>query len=84
MNDFDKEIGEEYEIGLKLVSYGETIKFAISEIGYQDPYLIYFYGHLDDGSPIQLVQNVSQISFVMIKMKHPEPEKPKFPIGFRE
>jgi len=79
---FDQSINTDEEIGIKLVQYGEVIKFAISGIGHQDPYLIYFHGFLDDGSPIQLIQHVNQVSFVLIKMKRPEPEKPKRQIGF--
>jgi len=82
IDSFDKSINPDEEVGIKLVQYGEIIKFAISEVGYEDPYLIYFYGFLDDGSPIHLIQHVSQISFVLIKMKRPEPEKPKRQIGF--
>lgn len=70
------------EIGIRLVSYGNTIQFSIEAIGYKDPYLIIFYGHLEDGSLIQLIQHVSQISFVLIALKRSDPEKPKAPIGF--
>ncbi|CAH2213253.1 protein of unknown function [Tepidibacter aestuarii] len=69
-------------MGARLVSYGNTIQFHITDIGYQDPYLIYFYGELEDGSPIQLVQHVNQISFVLISMKRKNPEQPKKLIGF--
>lgn len=79
---FDQSINPDEEVGIKLVQYGEIIKFTISNIGYKDPYLIYFYGLLDDGSPIQLIQHVNQISFVLIKMKRLEPDSPKRQIGF--
>ena len=79
---FDETINNDEEVGIKLVQYGEVIRFTISGIGYQDPYLIYFHGLLDDGSPIQLIQHVTQVSFVLIKTKRPEPEKPKRQIGF--
>ena len=82
INAFDSTLDEAHEVGIKLVSFGESITFHIDDIGFQNPYLIYFYGYLEDGSPIQLVQHVSQISFVMIKMKRTHPEQPKRPIGF--
>lgn len=79
---FDNELDQTDEVGARLVSYGNTIQFHITDIGYQNPYLIYFYGELEDGSPIQLVQHVNQISFVLIAMKRKNPEEPKRPIGF--
>lgn len=82
INRFDNELDQTQEVGIRLVTYGSTIQFHIIDIGYQNPYLIYFYGQLDDGSPIQLVQHVSQISFVLISMKRVNTEEPKKPIGF--
>ncbi|OMH22104.1 hypothetical protein AC231_09820 [Clostridium pasteurianum] len=83
INDFDKRLDDSESVGMRLVTFGNTIQFNILNIGYQDPYLIYFYGELEDGSPIQLIQNVNQISFVLIAMKRKNPEEPKNTIGFR-
>lgn len=82
INAFDEELDNEHEVGIKLVSFGQTIQFHITQLKYKNPYLIYFVGFLEDGSPIELVQNVSQISFVMIKLKRAETETPKRKIGF--
>lgn len=84
INKFDKELDKTNEVGARLVYYGDTIQFHIINInvGYQNPYLIYFYGQLEDGSPIQLVQHVSQINFVLIPMKRKKPEELKRTIGF--
>ena len=73
---FDKELDKTNEVGVRLLSYGNTLQFHIINIniGYQNPYLIYFYGELEDGSPIRLVQHVSQISFVLIAMKEKKPK----------
>jgi hypothetical protein len=81
--EFDESLNQDEEVGVRLVSYGQTIQFHISDLGYRNPYLIFFYGNLDDGSPIQLVQHVSQISFVLIAIKRKDPEKAKKPLGFR-
>lgn len=83
INRFDSGLNQEEEVGARLISYGNTIQFHIIDIEYQNPYLIYFYGELEDGSPIQLVQHVSQISFVLIAMKRKNPQEPKKVIGFR-
>lgn len=82
IKDFDNSLDDEYEVGVKLITYGNTYQFYLTDIGYHNPYLIYFYGELSDGSPIQLIQHVSQINFVLIKLKKQHPEKPKRKIGF--
>jgi len=83
LNVFDSELDDKHDVGMHLFSYGGIEPFHVSSVGYQNPYLIYFYGQLSDGSPVQLIQHVSQISFVLIKMKRSDPEKAKTPIGFR-
>lgn len=83
IQDFDASLDNTTETGVRLISYGNTIQFSIEAIGYKDPYLIFFYGHLEDGSPIRLIQHVNQISFVLIALKRQNPEVPKKSIGFR-
>lgn len=79
---FDESINEDFEVGVKLVCYGNAFQFYLTGLGYQNPYLMIFKGVLEDGSPIELLQHVSQINFVLIKLKKQEPEKPKRKIGF--
>lgn len=79
---FDNSINEDYEIGVKLACYGTPFQFYLTGLGYENPYLIIFKGLLEDGSPIELLQHVSQINFVLIKLRKQEPEKPKRKIGF--
>jgi len=44
--------------------------------------LIIFYGFTEKGEPVKLMQNVSQISLLLIVLPKLEPEKPKRKIGF--
>ncbi|URZ06783.1 DUF6173 family protein [Clostridium felsineum] len=83
IKNFDKKLDDSNSVGMKLVTFGDTIRFNILDVGYKNPYLIYFYGELEDGSPIQLIQNVNQISFVLIAMARKNPEVPKQAIGFK-
>ena len=82
INEFDSKLDQENEVGIKLVSFGQTVKIHVHDLGYFNPSLICFYGYLDDGSPIELIQHVSQISFLLIALKRLDPEIPKKPIGF--
>lgn len=84
INEFDLTLESESEVIVRLVSFGETIQFGVESIGFSDPSLLLFSGHTADGSHVQLVQHVSQISMLLLAAKRPNPEEPKFPIGFRQ
>ena len=84
VNEFNLNLDIENEVAVRLVSFGETIQFGIESIGFSNPSLIIFSGHTSDGSHVQLVQHVNQISMLLLAAKRPEPEKPKSPIGFRQ
>jgi len=83
MDQFDKSLKQEQEIGIKLVTFGQTIQFTVRNIGYYNPKLICFYGEMPDGSPVQLIQHVNQISFLLTAVQRKNPEQAKRPIGFR-
>ncbi|WP_073523138.1 DUF6173 family protein [Pseudomonas fluorescens] len=82
VNDFHRELDDEYEVGGQLVSFGREVTFSFTGIGYFNPSLIRFYGEKADGSPIELIQHVTQISVMLVKQKRSHPEAPKRPIGF--
>lgn len=82
MDEFDKGLNQEHEVGVKLVNFGQTVQFTVHNIGYFNPKLICFYGEMPDGSPIQLIQHVNQISFLLTAVQRKNPEQPKRPIGF--
>ena len=79
---FESELNQEQEVGMQLVNFGQSTQFSVSRLGYTDPSIIWFEGVLADDSSVQLVQHVSQISFLMVALKREHPEKPKAQIGF--
>ena len=84
IHDFDNELDQEYEVGARLVNFGQTITFHLHDIGYWNPSLISFSGNMENGDPVELIQHVSQISILLIKMKREDPTLPKRPIGFAD
>lgn len=70
------------EVGLKLVSFGGSTVVHIREVDYEQPNLIFFRGNLDDGSPVELIQNLTQLSFLLVQAPRLEPDKPRPVIGF--
>ena len=82
IDEFDRNLNQEQEIGIKMVSFGQTLQFTVHNIGYNNPKLICFCGEMPDGSPVQLIQHVNQISFLLIAVQRKNPEQVKHPIGF--
>jgi len=82
INDFHKSLDEEFEVGARLVNFGQTVTFHIEDIGYWNPSLISFIGKNELGEPVELVQHISQISILLVAMKRENIEQPKRPIGF--
>ena len=79
---FDSELDQEHEVGVRLVSFGQSVTFHVQAIGYNDPCMIVFHGLLDDEQPVSLVQHVSQLSFLLTSLKRHDPTSPKQPVGF--
>jgi len=80
---FEENLAPELQVGGRLVSSGD-ITFSIEDIGFWNPDVIIFYGTLPDGSKIELVQHVSQLSVLLVAV--PRKEKvtiPKRKIGFQ-
>lgn len=82
INDFHRSLDDEHEVGAKLVSFGQSLIFHLEDIGYWNPSLVSFQGHAENGDPVELIQHVSQISVLLVKLKRQADTLPKRPIGF--
>jgi len=80
---FENKLTDHEQIALKLVSFGETVTIIVEDIGYWNPSLISFYGKNMNDERVQLIQHISQISFLLIAIKVAEPVAPRRRIGFR-
>lgn len=82
ITDFDATLDQAHEVGVRLVSFGQSVVFSLQSMGFWNPSLITFSGVMDDGSPVELIQHVTQISVLLMKLPRADPSKPKRPIGF--
>lgn len=82
INEFDQSLDNDYEVGVRLVSFGQSVVFHLTNIGYWDPFLISFTGTTEEGQPVELIQHVNQISILLMKLPRKNPDQPKRPIGF--
>lgn len=83
INDFESDLNEQEEIGVRLVSFGKTVQFHIEDLGYYNPSLITFNGRLDNGSRVELIQHISQISFLLMALPKQNEVEPPNRIGFK-
>lgn len=82
INEFDSGLDPAHEVGVRLVSFGQIVIFHLRDIGYQNPSLILFSGVTDNDEPVELIQHVSQISILLMRLPRKDPSKPKKSIGF--
>ena len=80
--EFEKGLKEDEEVGARLVSFGESMEIHIDNLGDWNPSLICFYGRDNNGREVQLVQHVSQISILLMKVPRIADRKP-VRIGFK-
>lgn len=83
MTNFQLNLPDGYDVGLQFVQFGTSIIVLVSNISYIDYSLVVFEGtDSSSGNPVRLIQNVSQVNFLLMAVKNPEPETPKRKIGF--
>lgn len=79
---FDSELDTEHEVGIKLVSFGQSITFHVDSIGFYNPSLVVFVGLTEDSNRVELIQHTSQINFLLLALPKLQPNQPKREIGF--
>ena len=83
VNQYNSRLDEDYEVGLMLASFGQTVTVNIKAIGYEGAKLIRFIGNINGtGAPVELFQHVSQLNFLLISLPRHNREEPKQQIGF--
>ena len=83
IKEFQDSLDSDHEIALQLTNFGQSIILNVTDIGYQNSCLIYYYGYAN-GKYCQLIQHISQINFLLMSVPKPDPAKParRVLIGF--
>lgn len=66
---FEADLDVEHEVGARLVSFGSAVTIHVQRIGYSAPALITFSGLTEKGDKVQLIQHISQLSFLLVSLK---------------
>ena len=72
---FEHELDDDHEVGVRLVSFGSELRFHVHQIGFSKPNIVTFYGVTSNNEKVQLVQHISQLSFLLMAVNKIE-EKP--------
>ncbi|MBE6641695.1 MAG: hypothetical protein E7619_08915 [Ruminococcaceae bacterium] len=81
IEEFQSVLTDDVDVCVALASFGTSMIMQVTDIGYQNPDMLYFYGYIN-GNQTQLIQHVSQLNFVLMAVKKEEPERPPRRIGF--
>lgn len=81
IREFEEILDDDHEIALKLASFGSSVVMSVTDIGYQNPDILYFYGFVD-GKEAQLIQHISQLNFLITFVEREDKTKPARRIGF--
>lgn len=81
IKDFQDSLDSEHEVALLLASFGSTVTMVVTDVGYQNPDLLYFYGTVG-GKEAQLIQHTSQLNFLLTSVERADKSKPARRIGF--
>lgn len=81
IRDFEATLDDEHEVALRLASFGTSIVMTVTDIGYQNPDMLYFYG-IVNGKDAQLIQHISQLNFLLLAVEKQIPNTPPRRIGF--
>lgn len=81
IKEFEENLDDEHEVAVKLASFGQSVTMGVTEIGYSNPSTLVFYGYVGD-QYATLIQHMSQLNFLLLAVKKPDPEKPARRIGF--
>ncbi len=80
INDFEKDLSDEEEIGLRLVATPDASVMHIVDIGYWGPDMLIYHGENEHGKPMQLLQHYTQMSILLTAV--PKAEEKARRIGF--
>lgn len=70
------------DVALQVVTFGSNTSILVERIGYIGSNLVVFGGKDSSGKPLELIQHINQLSFLMMVAPKPSVEAPRRQIGF--
>lgn len=80
VREFEEGLDADHEIGARLVTFGTSMTIHVQGVSCSPPSLLTFTGVTGNGEKVQLVQHVSQLSFLLMAV--PKIGEDAYRIGF--
>ena len=82
IRDYQNKLPDTEDVAMSIVQFNQSITILVKEIGYIGYNLVCFHGEDTSGKPLELIQHVQQLNFLLMVVQKPELEVPKRQIGF--
>lgn len=82
IRDYQNKLPDTEDVAMSIVQFNQSITILVKEIGYIGYNLVCFHGEDTSGKPLELIQHVQQLNFLLMIVQKPAPEVPKRQIGF--
>lgn len=79
---YQASLPDDQDVAMMLTQFNESVQVLVKGIGYSGYNLVCFHGEDNNGKPLELIQHVQQLNFLLTVVSKPEPETPKRQIGF--
>ena len=79
---YQSSLSNSEDVVMSIVQFNETVTILVDSIGYIGYNLVRFGGKDSSGKPVELIQHISQLNFLLTVVPKSEPETPKRKIGF--
>ena len=79
---YQSSLSDTEDVVMMLTQFNESIQILVTDIGYSGYNLVCFHGVDTSGKPLELIQHVQQLNFLLTVVPKPVPEVPKRQIGF--
>ena len=82
IRDYQNNLPDTGDVAMSIVQFNQSITILVKEIGYIGYNLVCFHGEDTSGKPLELIQHVQQLNFLLMVVPKPEIEAPNRQIGF--
>ena len=79
---YQANLPEADDVALQIVHFNQSTLIFVENIGYIGYNMVCFHGTDGQGKPLELIQHINQLNFLLTVVPKPVPEQPKRKIGF--
>ena len=82
IRDYQSKLSDTEDVAISVVQFNQSTTILVNNIGYIGYNFVCFHGEDTSGKPLELIQHVQQLNFLLMVVPKPEQKTPKRKIGF--